>query len=76
MLAASHGDRIARRTRFVGPEALIWERSASTRDSLLTVGENDQGSLFNMIANDGVTVLCQAQDRPGLVFFFTGGTSA
>jgi hypothetical protein len=43
---------------------------------LVTVGENDQGTLLNMLANDGVTVLAQAQERPGLVFFFTGGTVA
>jgi len=43
---------------------------------LLTIGENDQGTLLNMLANDGVTVLSQAQERPGLVFFFTGGTLA
>jgi Peptidase A4 family len=43
---------------------------------LVTVGENDQGTLLNMIANDNVTVLSQAQERPGLVFFFTGGALA
>jgi hypothetical protein len=43
---------------------------------LLTVGENDQGTLLSMLANDGVTVLSQAVERPGLVLFFTGGASA
>jgi hypothetical protein len=40
--------------------------------SLVTLGEGDQGTLLNMLANDGVTVLAEAQERPGLTIFFTG----
>jgi hypothetical protein len=50
--------------------------AAKSGTSLVTVGENDQGTLLNMIANDGVTVLSIAEERPGLVMFFTGGASA
>jgi hypothetical protein len=38
--------------------------------NLVTVGEADQGTLLNMIADDGVTILAESQERPGLTFFF------
>ena len=33
---------------------------------LLTVGENDQSTLINMVAPDNVTVIAQTDERPGL----------
>jgi Peptidase A4 family len=50
--------------------------AAKSGTSLVTVGENDQGTLLNMIADDNVTVLSIAEELPGLVMFFTGGPSA
>jgi hypothetical protein len=61
---------------FGGAVEIVIPSGQKATNSLLTVGENDQGTLLNMLANDGVTLLSQTQERPGLVFFFTGGTSA
>jgi hypothetical protein len=39
------------------------------------VGENDQGVLHQMVADDGVTIISEANEVPGLQFFYTGGSS-
>ena len=44
--------------------------------SAVVVGSNDQGTLVNMLANDGLTVLSTANEIPELQFFFTGGPTA
>ncbi len=36
------------------------------------VGENDQGTLHQMLADDGVTVISEASEVPGLKFLYTG----
>lgn len=36
------------------------------------VGENDQGTLHQMLADDGVTIISEADEVPGLRFLYTG----
>jgi len=36
------------------------------------VGENDQGTLHQMLGDDGITVISEASEVPGLKFFYTG----
>jgi hypothetical protein len=59
---------------FGGAVELDSSTGGKTAFDLLTVGESDRGTLLNMLANDGVTVLSEAVERPGLVLFFTGPT--
>jgi hypothetical protein len=42
----------------------------------VTVGENDQGTLLNMTADDGVTILSVAQEEPALTFQYGPGPQA
>jgi hypothetical protein len=43
---------------------------------VLTVGENDESTLVNMIADNGVTVLSTVEESPELCYIFTGGPTA
>jgi len=45
-----------------------------TTQDLLTLGENDQATLINMVAADNVTLIAQAEEQPGLVIFYSGPT--
>ena len=45
-----------------------------TTQDLLTLGENDQATLINMVGADNVTLIAQAEELPGLVMFYTGPT--
>lgn len=55
---------------FVGGGALVKGTNA------VTIGANDQGTLMNMLANDGSTVLSTATETPQLQLAFTGGPAA
>jgi hypothetical protein len=58
-------------------EAVIISGGALVKDvSAVTVGSNDQGTLLNMLADDGVTVLSTVAEIPELQFTFTGGPTA
>jgi Peptidase A4 family len=46
--------------------------SGKTFASGVFVGENDQGTLHQMLADDGVTVISEASEVPGLKFVYTG----
>lgn len=44
-----------------------------TEANTIFAGENDQGTLHQMVADDGVTIISEASEVPGLQFLFTGG---
>lgn len=46
--------------------------SGKTFANGIFVGENDQGTLHQMLADDGVTVISEASEVPGLKFLYTG----
>jgi hypothetical protein len=46
--------------------------AGKVESSTITVGQNDQGTLLNMLADDGVTVIAQADEGPELEFYYTG----
>jgi len=46
--------------------------SNKTEANAFFVGENDQGTLHQMLADDGETVISEASEVPGLKFFYTG----
>lgn len=46
--------------------------SSKTEANAFFVGENDQGTLHQMLADDGETVISEASETPGLKFFYTG----
>jgi hypothetical protein len=45
-----------------------------TSANAIFVGENDQGILHQMLADDGVTIISEANEVPGLQFLYTGPT--
>jgi hypothetical protein len=51
-------------------------RGTSGKGNQIAVGQNDQGQLIDMTANDGVTILSVAAEAPGLTFTFLGGDQA
>jgi len=48
--------------------------SGKTIANSFFVGENDQGTLHQMLADDGVTIISEASEVPGLKFLYTGPT--
>jgi Peptidase A4 family len=56
-----------------GAVATTSDGAKSDTNTPVTVGENDQGTLLNMLADDGVTVLSTAQEEPALTFQYAPG---
>jgi hypothetical protein len=48
-------------------------QGGKTSANAFFVGENDQGTLWQMLADDGVTIISEANEVPGLQFVYTGG---
>jgi peptidase A4-like protein len=59
-----------------GASAVTGSGPKSDQSFEITVGENDQGTLVNMLANDGSTVLSVASEAPELQFNFVGGPTS